>query len=76
MSKKMQIGDVVLNKGDHFYLDKLHGDHIEVFNRRGKVRDVLDLGGNQMREKFERAKNEGRNIKDLVRHVETSHAIA
>ena len=76
MSKKMQIGDVVLNKGDHFYLDKLHGDHIEVFNRRGKVRDVLDLGGNQMREKFERAKNEGRNIKDLVSHVETSHALA
>ena len=76
MSRKMEIGEVKLGKGDHFYLDKLHGDHIEVFNRKGKIKEVLDLGGNRLNAKYNRAKDEGRNIKDLVSHVETSHALA
>ena len=34
-----------LNKGDLVYLDGLHKDHLEVFNRNGKFRKVLNLDG-------------------------------
>ena len=35
-----------LKKGDIFYLDKAEKDHLEVFNKRGKAKMVLDLDGN------------------------------
>lgn len=35
-----------LKKGDIFYLDKGEKDHIEVFTKKGKVRNVMDLEGN------------------------------
>ncbi|MDT1942688.1 MULTISPECIES: hypothetical protein [Carnobacterium] len=34
-----------LNKGDQFYLDGLHKDHLEVFNKQGKFKYVLNLDG-------------------------------
>ena len=76
VSEKMKIGDVDLKKGDHFYLDKLHGDHVEVFNKRGKIKDVLDLGGNRLENKLDGARKEGRTIKDLMSHVETAGTLA
>lgn len=43
---KADIPGTDLKKGDIFYLDKLEKDHIEVFTKRGKVRNVMDLDGN------------------------------
>ena len=34
-----------LNKGDLVYLDGLHMDHLEVFNKQGKFEKVLNLDG-------------------------------
>jgi filamentous hemagglutinin len=34
-----------LQKGDIFYLDAQHKDHLEVFTERGKSRTVLNLDG-------------------------------
>ena len=34
-----------LKKGDQFYLDGLHKDHLEVFNKQGKFKYVLNLDG-------------------------------
>ncbi|MDK2600344.1 filamentous hemagglutinin [Bacillus stercoris] len=34
-----------LKKGDRFYLDNLHKDHLEVFDKRGNLRVVLNLDG-------------------------------
>ena len=76
MSEKMKIGDVDLKKGDHFYLDKLHGDHVEVFNKRGKIKEVLDFGGNRLENKLDEARKEARNIKDLMSYVETAGTFA
>ena len=37
--------DDILKKGDKLYLDGRHKDHFEVSNKRGKVKDVLNLDG-------------------------------
>ena len=34
-----------LNKGDLVYLDSLHMDHLEVFNKQGKFEKALNLDG-------------------------------
>ncbi|WP_392551400.1 hypothetical protein RHO14_07860 [Orbus wheelerorum] len=34
-----------INKGDKFYLDGLHKDHIDVFDSRGRFKFVLNLDG-------------------------------
>ena len=34
-----------LKKGDHYYLDKLHRDHLEVFDAHGKFKKVINLDG-------------------------------
>jgi filamentous hemagglutinin len=43
------VKDIVeygIKKGDWLYLDKMHGDHIEVFKKCGKVvRTVLNMDG-------------------------------
>lgn len=52
-----------LNKGDHLYLDSQHKDHLEVFNKRGNIKNVLNLDGTKNWEKTERAIEEGRSIK-------------
>ena len=37
-----------IRKGDQFYLDGLHKDHLEVFDSRGRPRIKVDLGGNNL----------------------------
>lgn len=46
-----------LKKGDQFYLDAVHKDHLEVFNKRGKFKTVLNLDGTENILKREAAKN-------------------
>ena len=53
--------DDILKKGDKLYLDGLHKDHFEVFNKRGKVKDVLNLDGTSNSKKFNLAS--GRRLK-------------
>ena len=38
-----KIDSAYLKKGDRFYLDNLHKDHIEVFDKKGNFRVVLNL---------------------------------
>lgn len=38
------VGDYIA-KGDKYYLDGLHKDHIEVFDSKGKVKAVLNIDG-------------------------------
>ena len=40
-----KIDSAYLKKGDRFYLDNLHKDHIEVFDKKGNFRVVLNLDG-------------------------------
>ena len=54
--------EVALRKGDQFYLDGLHKDHLEVFSAKGKFIAVLNLDGSFNLKKFERAAKEGRRI--------------
>ncbi|WP_413487713.1 T7SS effector LXG polymorphic toxin [Carnobacterium divergens] len=44
-----------LKKGDQFYLDGLHKDHIEVFDSNGNFRTVLNLDGSINVEKIKAA---------------------
>ena len=37
-----------IRKGDQFYLDGLHKDHLEVFDSRGNPRIKVDLAGNNL----------------------------
>nr|WKF57911.1 Toxin CdiA [Paraburkholderia busanensis] len=34
-----------INKGDYFYLDGMHKDHLEVFDSRGKFKAVVNMDG-------------------------------
>ena len=52
-----------LKKGDLVYLDGLHKDHLEVFNRNGRISQVLNLDGTRNLSKTEIAFREGRRIK-------------
>lgn len=42
-----EIDHPYLTKGDYFYLDRLHKDHIEVFNKHGRINGVLNLDGSK-----------------------------
>lgn len=53
-------GDTVIRKGDRFYLDKSHGDHLEVFDKWNNDRPVVNLDGSINIEKTIDAK--GRTI--------------
>ncbi|MDP8799112.1 hemagglutinin repeat-containing protein [Serratia marcescens] len=56
------VGDYI-QKGDQFYLDAKHKDHIEVFDSTGtKVRAVLNLDGSFNDAKTKAAKAEGRRL--------------
>ncbi|CNL81917.1 VENN motif pre-toxin domain-containing protein [Yersinia aldovae] len=56
------VGDYI-QKGDQFYLDAKHKDHIEVFDSTGtKVRAVLNLDGSFNDTKTKAAKAEGRRL--------------
>ncbi|BFI52241.1 hypothetical protein KD3_05090 [Yersinia pseudotuberculosis] len=56
------VGDYI-QKGDQFYLDSKHKDHIEVFDSTGtRVRAVLNLDGSFNDAKTKAAKAEGRRL--------------
>lgn len=61
------IPGTTLKEGYTYYLDRFHGDHIEVFNKKLKVAGVYNLDGTFNALKFEAAKKSGRNIKNLMR---------
>ena len=52
-----------LKKGDQLYLDAMHKDHFEVFNKNGKIKLVLNLDGSVNLTKTELAIREGRRLK-------------
>jgi len=56
---RSDIGDVI-KKGDQFYLDGQHKNHLEVFDSKGKFKAVLNLDGTINKVKTEAAK--GRKI--------------
>jgi len=53
-----------LKKGDHYYLDGLHKNHLEVFDKNGNFKFVLNLDGSKNPSKTASAL--GRNIKDIL----------
>ena len=59
---KGAVGDYIA-KGDKFYLDGSHRNHIEVFDSRGKAKVVLNLDGSYNKSKTEAALKEGRRLK-------------
>ena len=50
-----------LKKGDLVYLDGLHKDHLEVFNKRGELKTILNLDGSVNNTKYD--VGIGRNIR-------------
>lgn len=56
---KKKVGDTI-KKGDHYYLDGLHKDHLEVFDSQGNFKHVLNLDGTINIEK--KTKAAGRTI--------------
>ena len=52
-----------LKKGDQLYLDAMHKDHFEVFNKNGKISLVLNLDGSVNLSKTEVAIRQGRRLK-------------
>ena len=62
-----KIPNSTLKKGDYFYLDALHRDHFEVFNKNGVIKNVLNLDGTINEVKAKIANDLGRNIKSYIR---------
>lgn len=54
-----------LKKGDYFYLDPSEKNHIEVFDRNGKFKTVLNLDGTNNAGKSTLAKR--RDIKKILK---------
>ncbi|CCW30106.1 hypothetical protein ABLA30_03325 [Xenorhabdus nematophila] len=55
--------DQHIKKGDQFYLDGSHKNHLEVFDKRGNFRVVLNLDGSINETKTKQAEAEGRKLK-------------
>ncbi|TCV91048.1 VENN motif-containing pre-toxin protein [Biostraticola tofi] len=54
---------IYIKRGDQFYLDAKHKDHIEIFDSTGaKVRAVINLDGSYNKSKTEAAIKEGRRL--------------
>jgi len=51
-----------IKKGHIFYLDKLHLDHLEIFNRSSRVCGVYNLDGTFNQKKYDAALAKGRRI--------------
>jgi hypothetical protein len=58
-----KVDNEYLKKDDRFYLDNLHKDHLEVFDRRGKFQAVLNLDGSLNQAKTNAGFKQGRTIK-------------
>ena len=56
----------ILKKGDKLYLDNLHKNHLEVFDKKGNVKAVLNLDGTVNTSKTKTAIEQGRSIKKLL----------
>ncbi|MFI8225071.1 hemagglutinin repeat-containing protein [Pseudomonas sp. NPDC085632] len=52
-----------IKKGDQIYLDNLHKDHLEVFDKFGDVKYVLNLDGSKNNEKTAKALADGRKLR-------------
>lgn len=50
-------------RGDHYYLDGLHKDHIEVFDENGNFKTVLNLDGTVNDKKSKAASKRKINLK-------------
>ncbi|MBR0573021.1 MULTISPECIES: hypothetical protein [Pasteurellaceae] len=59
---KKKIGEFI-KKGDQFYLDNKHKDHLEVFDKRGNFKHVLNLNGTRNFKKTEIARKEKRILR-------------
>ncbi|MCA6221229.1 hypothetical protein KZ793_11915 [Photorhabdus sp. UCH-936] len=58
---KDDIGGMI-TKGDKYYLDGSHMNHLEVFDRNGKFKVVVNLDGSFNEAKTKSAKAEGRRL--------------
>jgi hypothetical protein len=56
-----------LKKGYFYYLDRFHNDHIEVFDHTYKCINVYNLDGMANTTKYVMAKQNGRNIKSIMK---------
>jgi filamentous hemagglutinin len=52
-----------IRKGDLIYLDGRHKDHLEVFNKKGNFKSVLNLDGTYNQKKTTAASKQGRVLK-------------
>ena len=57
-TEKTTIGGTTFKKGDYFYLDNLHKDHYEAFNKCGSSKGVFNMDGSLNPSKTEKAKKE------------------
>lgn len=51
-----------IKSGDQLYLDKRHKDHLEVFNKSGNFKHVVNLNGSVNTQKTNQAKTQGRKL--------------
>ena len=51
-----------IRKGDRFYIDKYHMNHIEMFDANNKARAALNLDGSLNQAKTTVALNQGQTI--------------
>ncbi|QNQ56988.1 hypothetical protein IAI46_22655 [Serratia liquefaciens] len=51
-----------IRKGDQFYLDNKHKNHLEVFDNKGNFRVVLNMDGSVNPDKTKAAAAEGRKL--------------
>ncbi|CQJ62513.1 adhesin/hemagglutinin [Yersinia rohdei] len=58
---KDSVGEHII-KGDKYYLDGAHKNHLEVFDSKGKVKVVLNLDGSYNDVKTKAAIKEGRRL--------------
>jgi hypothetical protein len=56
-----------LKKGHYYYLDRFHNDHMEVFDRAYQCINVYNLDGTNNLMKYNLAKKNGRNIKNIIK---------
>ena len=56
-TQKTKIGETTFKKGDYFYLDNLHKDHYETFNKCGSSKGVFNMDGSLNPAKTAKAKN-------------------
>lgn len=55
------IGDCLV-KGDKFYLDGMHKNHLEAFDSKGRFKAVLNLDGSYNADKTSKALSEERRL--------------